>query len=69
MKSIVVTLDDVADINLVAKDLTANGMTVEQILTSIRVITGRCDESNHAKIESTQGILAVEDELIATTQI
>ena len=69
MKSIVVTVDDAADINLVAKDLTLNGMTVEQILTSVKVITGRCDESNRAKIESLRGILAVEDELIATTQV
>ncbi len=62
---ITVTIDDdhLARADQVADQLRAAGMTVEQVLGTVGIITGSVDPSQRASLEAVPGVAAVEDEM------
>lgn len=61
-EQITVTLAADADPELVAEQLRAAGMTVEQVLPAIGVITGTVAAETRAALAEVPGVLAVEAE-------
>jgi len=61
-EQITVTVSADADIEVVAEQLRAAGMTVEQVLHAIGVITGTVDTETRAALVDLPGVLAVEPE-------
>lgn len=61
---ITVTIDDdhVSRANEVADQLRAAGMTVEQVLGTVGIITGSADAGQRASLEAVPGVAAVEEE-------
>lgn len=61
---ITVTIDDdhVPRANEVADQLRAAGMTVEQVLGTVGIITGSVDAGQRASLEAVPGVAAVEEE-------
>jgi cation transporter-like permease len=59
---ITVTLSADADAEVVAEQLHAAGMTVEQILRAVGVITGTVASEQRAALADVAGVLAVEPE-------
>ena len=61
---ITVTIDDdhLARTNEVADRLRAAGMTVEQVLATVGVITGSVTATSPASLEAVPGVAAVEPE-------
>ncbi len=61
---ITVTIDDdhLARADEVADQLRAAGMTVEQVLGTVGIITGSVGPGQRASLEAVPGVAAVEDE-------
>ena len=61
---ITVTIDDdhLARADEVADQLRAAGMTVEQVLGTVGIITGSVGPDQRASLEAVPGVAAVEDE-------
>ncbi len=61
---ITVTIDDdhVSRANEVADQLRAAGMTVEQVLGTVGIITGSVESAQRASLEAVPGVAAVEEE-------
>lgn len=59
-----VTVDDdrLADIDSVADDLRAAGLTVDQVLGAVGIITGSAPADKRRSVERVAGVSAVEDE-------
>jgi cation transporter-like permease len=61
-EQITVTVAADADIEAVAEQLRAAGMTVEQVLRAVGVITGTVAAEQRAALADLPGVLAVEPE-------
>jgi hypothetical protein len=61
---ITVTIDDdhLGRADEVADELRAAGMTVEQVLSTVGIITGSVGPAERASLEAVPGVAAVEDE-------
>jgi cation transporter-like permease len=61
-EQITVTVSADADIEVVAEQLRAAGVTVEQILRAVGVITGTVAAQTRSALAAVPGVLAVEPE-------
>ena len=59
---ILITVDEghLVDIDAVAEGLRAAGMTVEQVLDAVGIVTGAVDSERRAALAAVPGVVAVE---------
>ena len=60
---VTVTLADGADVGAVVDQLQRAGLTVDQVLGAIGVVTGSVAQQDRATLAGLDGVLAVEDDL------
>jgi hypothetical protein len=59
---VTVTLTDGADVGAVVDQLQRAGLTVDQVLGAIGVVTGSVAQQDRATLAGLDGVLAVEDD-------
>jgi uncharacterized protein YnzC (UPF0291/DUF896 family) len=61
-KALVITTSGKRPIHDVARDLSAAGFDVEQVLDSINVVTGKGHDASKDKLRSVKGVVDVSDD-------
>ncbi len=59
---VTVTLADGADVGAVVDQLQRAGLSVDQVLDAIGIVTGSLADENRAAVAGIDGVLAVEDD-------